>query len=522
MISTEEYKNKTKNVTIIAATGGSNANRTRVAAYCRVSTDKTDQVNSFITQMQYYTDYIKSNPKMTLIDVYADESITGTSVDKRDEFKRLLKDCKCRKIDRILVKSVTRFARNSLECIEAIRELKSYGVSVLFENDKIDTENMNSEMLLYIKSAFAQNESMSLSKRMVQSIRMRMEEGTYKLGIAPYGYKLVDGELKIEPEEAKNIRKIFDLYLSGIGANAIVKYMQRHETGDMLWNIGRINYILENERYTGNMIMGKTYTPNILPLRNRPNRGQMDSFYYSDTHEGIITAEEFAKVKEIKEMRQKTFCRGSKQREFFAGKIKCRHCGWAYRPITRNGVLIWSCSKKGLSIDVCHTPNKTNEQIERVFVVFYNKLRQNERILIDETIAQLQLLKVRINRGNDEIMQIDKDISILCAQESLFTNLYSSGSFDENLYFEKTDTIKKKLSDLKARRSHLVNEDDDERCVEQLKELKRNLQEFPKSIAEFSKDIFNRIIKKVFIEEDGSISFVLRGDLEFTMEVKNG
>lgn len=119
-------------------------------------------------------------------------------------------------------------------------------------------------------------------------------------------------------------------------------------------------------------------------------------------------------------------------------------------------------------------------------------------------------------------MQIDKDISILCAQESLFTNLYSSGSFDENLYFEKTDTIKKKLSDLKARRSHLVNEDDDERCVEQLKELKRNLQEFPKSIAEFSKDIFNRIIKKVFIEEDGSISFVLRGDLEFTMEVKNG
>ena len=138
-------------------------------------------------------------------------------MDKRDEFKRLLKDCKNRKIDRVLVKSVTRFARNSLECIEAVRELKSYGVSVFFENDKIDTENMNSEMLLYI-------------------------------------------------------RKIFDLYLSGIGANAIVKYMQAHETGDMLWNIGRINYVLENERYTGNMIMGKTCTPNVLPLRNRPNK----------------------------------------------------------------------------------------------------------------------------------------------------------------------------------------------------------------------------------------------------------
>ena len=519
MSCVNDYNGISDRVTVIAATVGNKTDIIRVAAYCRVSTDKTDQVNSFLTQVQYYTDYIKSNPRMILIDIYADEGISGTLVYKRDEFKRLLKDCKNRKIDRVLVKSVTRFARNSLECIEVVRELKSYGVSVFFENDKIDTGNMNSEMLLYIKSAFAQNESMSLSKRMVQSIRMRMEEGTYKLGIAPYGYKLVDGELEIEPEEAKNIRKIFDLYLSGIGANAIVKYMQRHETGDMLWNIGRINYILENERYTGNMIMGKTYTPNVLPLRNRPNRGQMDSFYYSDTHEGIITVEEFAKVKEIKKMRQKTFCRGAKQREFFAGKIKCRHCGWSYRPITRNDVLIWSCSKKGLSIDVCHTPNKTNEQIERAFVAFYNKLRQNEKILIDETIAQLQLLKVRINRGNDEIMQIDKEISILCAQESLFTNLYSEGSFNENLYFEKTDAIKKKVFELKTRRTYLVNEDDDECCIEGLKELKRNLQQFPMSITEFDKDIFNWIIKQIYIEESGAITFILKGDLEFSVEV---
>lgn len=514
-----DYKGISDRVTVIAATAGNKTDKIRVAAYCRVSTDKTDQVNSFLTQMRYYTDYIKSNPKMILIDIYADEGISGTLMDKRDEFKRLLKDCKNRKIDRVLVKSVTRFARNSLECIEAVRELKSYGVSVFFENDKIDTENMNSEMLLYIKSAFAQNESMSLSKRMVQSIRMRMEEGTYKLGIAPYGYKLVDGELVVKPDEARNIRKIFDLYLSGIGANAIVKYMQAHETGDMLWNIGRINYVLENERYTGNMIMGKTYTPNVLPLRNRPNKGQMDSFYYSDTHEGIITKEEFDKVKEIKKMRQKTFCRGAKEKEFFSGKIKCRHCGWAYRPIVRNDKMLWSCSKKGLSIDVCHTPNRSNEQIERAFVSMYNKVRQNEKSLIDETIAQLQMLKIRINRGNDEIMQIDKDISVLSAQESLFTTLYSEGSFNEDLYFEKTDTIKKKISELKTRRAHLVSEDDDERCIERLRELKRNLQQFPVGITEFDKDIFNGIIKQIYIEESGAITFVLKGDLEFSAEV---
>ena len=134
-----DYKGISDRVTVIAATTGNKTDKIRVAAYCRVSTDKTDQVNSFITQMRYYTDYIKSNPKMILIDIYADEGISGTLMDKRDEFKRLLKDCKNRKIDRVLVKSVTRFARNSLECIEAVRELKSYGVSVFFENDKIDT-----------------------------------------------------------------------------------------------------------------------------------------------------------------------------------------------------------------------------------------------------------------------------------------------------------------------------------------------------------------------------------------------
>lgn len=149
----------------------------------------------------------------------------------------------------------------------------------------------------------------------------------------------------------------------------------------------------------------------------------------------------------------------------------------------------------------------------------YNKVRQNEKSLIDETIAQLQMLKVRINRGNDEIMQIDKDISVLSAQESLFTTLYSENSFNEDLYFEKTDTIKKKISELKTRRAHLVSEDDDERCIERLRELKRNLQQFPVGITEFDKDIFNGIIKQIYIEESGAITFVLKGDLEFSAEV---
>ena len=213
-----------KEVQVIKATiTGEKTEKIRVAAYCRVSTDKDDQLNSFFAQMRYYRDYVRGNDKMVLVDIYADEGITGTELAKRDEMKRLIRDCKHKKIDRVLVKSVTRFARNSLECIETIRTMQSCGVSVLFENDHIDTETMNSEMMLYIKSAFAQSEATSASKRMSTTIRMKMEDGTYVATSAPFGYRLVDGEYTVVPEEAEVVRKIFALYLQGYGVNVIAK-----------------------------------------------------------------------------------------------------------------------------------------------------------------------------------------------------------------------------------------------------------------------------------------------------------
>lgn len=178
----------------------------RVAAYCRVSTDSDDQVNSFIAQVKYYNDFIRLSDGMELVDIYADEGITGTSVSKREEFKRMIKDSRLGKIDRIYVKSVTRFARNSLECIENIRILKENGTSVYFENDGIDTDSMNSEMILFIKSAFAQSEALSGSKRVSTACRMRMERGTFVTTCAPFGYSLIEKQLIVVPEEAEIVR----------------------------------------------------------------------------------------------------------------------------------------------------------------------------------------------------------------------------------------------------------------------------------------------------------------------------
>lgn len=198
----------------------------RVGAYCRVSTDSDDQANSFSAQLKYYSDFIKTNPELEFVDIYADEGITGTCINKRDEFKRMMKDAYNGKLDRIFVKSVSRFARNSLECIEAIRTLNSFGVTVMFENDNIDTKTMNSELILYVKSAFAQSEALAGSKRVSTAVRMKMENGEFVTYNAPYGYKLDKKNfLVVVPEQAEVVKRIFDLYLSGNGVGRIVKIL---------------------------------------------------------------------------------------------------------------------------------------------------------------------------------------------------------------------------------------------------------------------------------------------------------
>ena len=299
--------NGTREVKVIKPTLGANAERKlRVAAYCRVSTDSSDQINSFIAQMRYYSDYIRNHESMVFVDIYADEGITGTCINKRDEFKRMLKDCQNRKIDRVLVKSVQRFARNSLECIESVRVLAECGVSVYFESDNIDTKNMNSEMILYIKSAFAQGESISASKRMSTSFRMKMEDGTFVATSAPYGYRLIDKQLIVCPEEAEIVKKIFAWYLAGVGMNAIAATLNR-DMEKPFWAVCHIRYILSNEKYIGDTMMQKTYTPPMLPLRNRPNRGERPKYYAEDTHEAIILKEDFEAAQMLRRRREEKY-----------------------------------------------------------------------------------------------------------------------------------------------------------------------------------------------------------------------
>ena len=333
-----------KEVIVINPTKGLYAEqRQRVAAYCRVSTDSEDQVNSFVAQVKYYNDFIKQDKNKMLVDIYADEGITGTCVNKRDEFLRMMKDSKSGKIDRIYVKSVSRFARNSLECIENIRLLKSYGVSVLFENDGIDTETMNSEMILYIKSAFAQSEALAGSKRVSTAVRMKMQNGEFSIYTVPYGFTVENNTLVPISAIKPVIERIYRDYLSGKGMGKITEELNNEGISGKHWTLSAVKYILNNEKYVGDSLLQKTYTPQIFPLRNRPNCGQVDKYYVSNTHEAMIDRELYDAVKSKIESQKlnRTNCSKSFS-SVFDKKIRCGDCGCAYKRKISSGAIFLS------------------------------------------------------------------------------------------------------------------------------------------------------------------------------------
>ena len=512
--------NGVREIKVIQPTMGLNAvKKIRMAAYCRVSSDSEDQLNSFMAQMRYYSDYIRSHDEMTFVDIYADEGITGTSINKRDEFKRMLKDCKNRKIDRILVKSVQRFARNSLECIESVRVLAECGVSVYFENDHIDTQNMNSEMILYIKSAFAQSEALSASKRMSTSCRMKMEDGTFVSSSVPYGYRLVDRQLVVCEEEAEIVRQIFAWYTEGCGKNTIVSKLREMDE-DQKWTVGHIRYILSNEKYVGDMLMQKTYKPDILPLRSKPNRGERAMYYAEDTHEAIISKEVFETVQRLRREREEKYLKEpAKEKLFLSGRIRCRSCGWGYKKRIRRGELFWICCRKGSAGISCTSHIYSDDMVFDAFMRMYNRFRQNEKVLLDETISQLQTLKAKISQGNAEVNEIDGEIASLSEQNAMYTKLHTKGIIDDISFFEKTDSLKKRIDDLRVRRSRLISEDEDERCIEELRHLKRLLNGSPRRISEMDTGLFDSIVSQIYAEQNGDMTFCLIGGLQFRVEV---
>lgn len=325
--------------------------RKRVAAYARVSSGKDSMLHSLSAQISYYNSYIGSRGDWELIGIYADEALTGTKED-RPKFQELLADCRAGKIDMIITKSLTRFARNTVTLLKTVRELKLLDIDVYFEKENIHTNSTDGELMLTLLATFAQEESRSVSENMKWRIRKMFEQGRPNTG-RMLGYRLKDGVLRIVPEEAETVRMIFSDFLSGMGKNAIMKKLNRLKIPTLnggLWRESCLYDILRNEKYTGNMLLQKTYRPDHISKRSVNNHGEQPMYYVENSHEPIIDKKTFAAVqRELKRRAELHPAQHSCEVYPFTGLIVCGECGKHFRRKIANAggkyaKPVWICA----------------------------------------------------------------------------------------------------------------------------------------------------------------------------------
>jgi DNA invertase Pin-like site-specific DNA recombinase len=325
--------------------------RQRVAAYARVSSGKDAMLDSLSAQISYYNAYIGRRSDWELAGIYADEALTGTK-DTRPEFQRMLDDCRAGKIDIVITKSVTRFARNTVILLETVRELKALGIDVWFEKENIRSMSGDGELMLTILASYAQEESRSASENCKWRIRRKFEKGELHTSIHMLGYRPVNGGYQIIPEEAAIVRGIFSDYLSGMGCNAIMKKLNQDgfttKRGGP-WNESTVAGILKNEKYMGEMLLQKTYVEDHLSKKKKRNRGELPMYHVTQNHEAIIDKETFEAVQQkMRERAKKHNPSPARNRHYpFTSMIRCGLCGACYRRkitvSTKYKKAVWIC-----------------------------------------------------------------------------------------------------------------------------------------------------------------------------------
>jgi len=384
--------------------------RKRVAAYVRVSSGKEAMIHSLSAQVSYYNNYIGTRGDWAFAGIYADEALTGTK-DTRPEFQRLLTDCRAGKIDMVITKSITRFARNTVTLLETVRELKLFGIDVFFEKENIHTLSADGEFMLTLLASFAQEESHSASENQKWRIKKMFEQGRPNTG-RMLGYRLLDGKLHVIPEEAKIVKRIFTEYLSGNGKLAIAKALNAEGVPTMhgrIWRENTVMGILKNEKYSGNMLLQKTYISDHISKKARINRGELPMYHVENSHEAIISPAQFSLVqKEIARRSKKPKSRDSGQRYPFTGLIRCGSCGAAYKRKhtaigTKYDKIVWICNTfSTLGKTVCGS-----QQIPE-----YILCAKTAEILglpeFDETLMRERIEKIQIPEHN-RLIYIFKD-----------------------------------------------------------------------------------------------------------------
>lgn len=509
------------NVTEIIAEKKKSDRLIRLAAYCRVSSNSIDQLHSFAAQIRHYKEYERLHPEYTLVDIYADEGLTGTDMKIRTEQQRLFSDCKKGLIDRIIVKSVSRFARNTEELLIALRMLKEIGVSVYFEEQDIDTDKMNMEMIVTFPGMGAQQESEAISGNLRWSYRKRMESGEYNCNTPAYGYEHVNGQLVVKETEAEVIRRIFNLYLQGNGIQTIANILNDEKIprryAQEKWCSSTIRYIINNERYMGDAILQKSYSTETLPHRRKINRGELPQYYIENSNPAIISKEQYAAVQRYQESKKQQI--NKPQTYVLSQKLKCPECGRCFRRLTINGKIYWNCSGNTANSTSCKSRRVREDMIYKTFMLMAEKLKENRQELLGGLIHQLESLRNATNQNREKIQEIDKKIADLSAQNLVITRLHTNGILNATELASQTAPINNEISALRNERRKILMQDEDSELINSLKLLNEIMEKYEPQ-PQFNENLFEQIVESIMVDNRSYLTFKLIGGLELTEEIQ--
>ena len=514
----------------------------RVAAYCRVSTDDEEQLTSYEAQKNYYTDKIMTNKEWTMAGIFADEGITGTSARKRPEFLRMIRQCKQGKIDIVLTKSISRFARNTVDCLNYVRALKELGIAVIFEKENMNTLEIDSEILITMLGAFAQSESESISANVRWGIRQAMKEGKATIQYKYlYGYRKGDNSKpEIIPDQAEVVRKIYDLFLSGTPVRGIQEYLNANSVpninGEPKWARSAIDSILTNEKYCGDVLLQKTYIDDCINKKVKKNTGQLPMYLVQNHHEGIISRKTFdaaqaelARRSAGKSPSKKNAPTGRSRyssKYALSDRLYCGECGTQYQRCTwrnRDGSkrIVWRCvSRVDYGNRYCHnSPTLDEEPLHRAILAAINNAVEdkdnivyNLKAAMEKELAPVAGQQLSLSEIDNQLEQLNTEFSKVLAE--------ASESDDQAAYSDIFRAIVQKQTALKSQRDEIQGMlAESGKAAAHIDQCREATEVIPAVITEWNEALIRQIVESVTVEIDSKLAVQMKSGAEIFIDI---
>jgi DNA invertase Pin-like site-specific DNA recombinase len=516
------------NVTVIPATKEvftsvpiASQQKKRVAAYARVSTDSEEQKTSYDAQIDYYTKFIQSKPDWDFVGVYTDEGITGTSTKRREGFNDMISDALAGKIDLIVTKSVSRFARNTVDTLTAVRQLKDKGVEVWFEKENIRTLDAKGELFITIMSSLAQEESRSISENVTWGKRKQFENGRVSFAYSSFlGYDKGKDKCDppvVNPEQAEIVKKIYKWFMTGMTPFMIAKRLTesgiKSPMGKDKWVGSSVESILTNEKYMGDAILQKTFTVDFLEHKTKKNTGEVPMYHVKNNHEAIIPPAEWELVQ--REMaRRKALGRHYSGQNMFSGKVICGCCGGFYGPKVWDSTsskyrrVVWQCNQKYANADKCTTPHITEDRIKTAFVEAFNDLYDMKK----ELLGNVALIKKHLTNtaGIDKRMEkLAKEMETVSELSKNLINQNAQIKQNQEEYQERYNAYVEQFNKANAEYEELKKQKSEQERKALIIDV--FVSEFKKvkcKLTEFDETLWHTMLEHATVSTDGVISFL--------------